>query len=899
MKFSLWPDSIKARVTMSALGVFLLSLWVLAFLTTRILERDISQLVADAQASATSQMAAQLNRELGSRLVALERIATGINTDMIENPDAVQHLLETQPLLQDLFNVSVLALNKNGISIADVPFMKERIGVNYRDRVDAFVVALDEGRTNIGNPLVAPTIGVPLIPLAVPIRDDAGEVIGALGGAIDLSRPNFFDDITSQSYGRTGYYSVLSKSRRMVVTSSNPDLIMAALPPAGVSPALDRAIRGEEGSGRYISMQGIDSLATVQGLEVTDWLIATITPISEAYKPIKDMQWRMTLITLVVTLLVGCIIWWILQRQLSPMLSTVEALGQMTQYDQSLKSLPLTGGKEINKLIGSFNRLLHVVNEREQELQVSEDALRHQNVLFNVLLNNIPIGVFMVEAPSGKPLIANQAAQDLLGRGVLPEASGENLSDVYRAQKAGSGEPYPLMEMPIIQGMSGHVSHVDDMLVERPDATKIQLEVYGTPVRNDNGEVWASLVSFYDITERKRIEEEKEKLQSQLNQALKIESVGRLAGGVAHDFNNMLGVILGYTQLALRKIGPDEPLYAHLKAINKAAERSSSLTQQLLAFARRQTVAPKVLDLNETVNDMLKMLRRLIGEDMDLAWRPGHNLGSVFIDPSQVDQILTNLCINARDAIADTGKITIETASVSFDEAYCDDHADVIPGDFVMLAVSDDGCGMDANIIDYIFEPFFSTKEMGKGTGLGLATVYGIVKQNNGFINVYSEPGHGTTFRIYLPQHADKAPTRPEQEQAPVPAAGGETILLVEDESAILEMTTIMLEEMGYVVFTARSPKEAIRLAREHHGRIDLLMTDVVMPEMNGRDLAGNLMSIYPGIRCLFMSGYTANAIAHHGVLDPGVHFLQKPFSMQDMAVKITEALDQGEANHA
>jgi PAS domain S-box-containing protein len=394
-----------------------------------------------------------------------------------------------------------------------------------------------------------------------------------------------------------------------------------------------------------------------------------------------------------------------------------------------------------------------------------------------------------------------------------------------------------------------------------------------------------------DITERKHAEVEKEKLQAQLAQAQKMESVGRLAGGVAHDFNNMLSVILGHVELAQERTGPDEALHADLQAIQRAAKSSADLTRQLLAFARKQTMAPKALDLDQTVEGMLKMLGRLIGEDIDLAWLPGGSIAPVFIDPSQVDQILANLCVNARDAIAGLGKITIETDSVSFDEAYCADHAGFVPGEFVMLAVSDDGCGMDAEIQSHLFEPFFTTKATGKGTGLGLATVYGVVKQNNGFVYVYSEPSRGTTFKIYLPRHAAQAALLPEQESAPIPAAGGETILLVEDEPAILTMTTLMLEGMGYAVIAAGTPGEAIRLARERPGRIDLLMTDVVMPEMNGRDLAGNLLSIYPDIRRLFMSGYTANVIAHHGVLDAGVHFLQKPFSKNDLAAKVREAL--------
>ncbi len=395
-----------------------------------------------------------------------------------------------------------------------------------------------------------------------------------------------------------------------------------------------------------------------------------------------------------------------------------------------------------------------------------------------------------------------------------------------------------------------------------------------------------------DITDRKNAEEERKKLQAQLLQSHKMEAVGRLAGGIAHDFNNMLSVILGHTEMLLDRLRADDPLRADLKKIHKAAERSADLTRQLLAFARKQTIAPQVLDLNATMAGMLDMLRRLIGEDIDLAWIPGASVGRVRMDPSQIDQILANLCVNARDAIADTGKITIETAAAAFDDAYCATHAGYIPGDYALLAVSDSGCGMDTATAAHVFEPFFTTKERGKGTGLGLATVYGIVRQNGGFINVYSEPGRGTTFRIYLPCCAEELAAIPEKkEPSDATKSGGETILLVEDEPMIRDITRKMLDILGYRVIVAATPGEAIRLAREHAGRIDLLMTDVVMPEMNGRDLARNLLSLYPDLKRLFMSGYTANVIAHHGVLDPGVHFLQKPFSMNDMAAKLREVL--------
>ncbi len=399
------------------------------------------------------------------------------------------------------------------------------------------------------------------------------------------------------------------------------------------------------------------------------------------------------------------------------------------------------------------------------------------------------------------------------------------------------------------------------------------------------------IASVRDITERRKAEEERKRLQVQLTQAHKMESVGRLAGGVAHDFNNMLGVILGHTEMALDQIDPGEPLYDDLQEINKAARRSADLTQQLLAFARKQTITPKVLDLNETVEKMITMLRRLIGEDIHLSWLPGEGLKPIKIDPSQIDQILANLCVNARDAISDTGEITIETGTASFDETYCTEHAGTCRGEYVLLAVSDNGCGMSKETLSLLFEPFFTTKKVGKGTGLGLAMVYGIVKQNNGFIEVYSEPGKGASFKIYLPRHSEKSNELPPGKRATA-EPGQETILLVEDERMILDMTARMLRKQGYMVLPASTPGEAMQLAREHAGPIHLLMTDVIMPEMNGRDLAKNLLSLYPDLKCLFMSGYTADVIAHHGVLDEGVHFIQKPFVLKEFAAKIRDVLD-------
>ncbi len=520
------------------------------------------------------------------------------------------------------------------------------------------------------------------------------------------------------------------------------------------------------------------------------------------------------------------------------------------------------------------------------ERKRAEEALKEKIEFIASLLRAIPVAVFYKDS-QGRYLGCNDTFTEIMGV-TSEQMKGKTVHELWPSELA---EKYHQMDLELMRRRE-HQTY--EFKVKAKDG-KIHPVIFAKDFFLDSaGEVAGLVGAFLDITDRKRAEEEHAKLQAQLMQAQKMESIGRLAGGVAHDFNNMLGVILGHAELAMKRLEPHDPLHSDLQEIRQAAERSADLTRQLLAFARKQTVALRVLDLNDKVAGTLKMLRRLIGEDIDLAWRPGADLWRVSIDPAQVDQILTNLCVNSRDAIADTGKITIETGNVSLSADYCADHPGYSSGEYVMLAVSDDGCGMDAETRGHLFEPFFTTKEMGKGTGLGLATVYGIVKQNNGFINVYSEPGQGTSFKIYLPRHTEKAEAMPKPRQAlaPAPAAGGETILMVEDEPSLRTLCQRMLEGLGYTVIAAATPGEAIRLAREHEGQIDLLMTDVVMPEMNGRDLAKNLLSIYPAIRRLFMSGYTANVIAHHGVLDEGVHFLQKPFTQNELAAKVREALE-------
>ena len=413
--------------------------------------------------------------------------------------------------------------------------------------------------------------------------------------------------------------------------------------------------------------------------------------------------------------------------------------------------------------------------------------------------------------------------------------------------------------------------------------------------KDDRGRVRVLVGMHTDMTERKRAEAEQARLQAQLMQAQKMESVGQLAGGVAHDFNNMLSVILGNVELALSAAPTDPASRVELVEIRKAAERSAALTQQLLAFARKQAVAPRVVDLNETVEGMLRMLQRLIGENIELSWQPGEDLWAVKMDPSQLDQILTNLCVNSRDAIADVGRIAIATGNVAVTADEAADQPDAAPGEYVRLEVSDNGRGMEPETLARIFEPFFTTKGMGKGTGLGLATIYGAVRQNGGFIRATSAPGKGTSVGIHLPRHVGACGAAPSEAGASeeVPR-GWETVLLVEDEPSIRELTASMLQALGYDVLSAATPGEALRMAGERAGEIHLLLTDVIMPEMNGRELARRMETARPRMKDLYMSGYTADLIACHGVLDEGTHFLQKPFTMTQLAAMLRKTLDEG-----
>ncbi|MBZ5623603.1 MAG: PAS domain S-box protein [Acidobacteriia bacterium] len=502
---------------------------------------------------------------------------------------------------------------------------------------------------------------------------------------------------------------------------------------------------------------------------------------------------------------------------------------------------------------------------------------KNQNLAL-ALLESASQGILSIDR-LGRIVLVNRRAEEMFGytREELLGARIEILlPESRRARHSQERDDY--FRRPRIRPMGIGM----DLAGRRKDGSEFPLEVSLSNIETEEGLFGIAFVS--DISQRKLLEE-------QLTHAQKMEAVGRLAGGVAHDFNNMLTVINGYNRMILDELSPLDPLRGHAEEILKAADRAAAITNQLLAFSRRQIMRPCVLDVNSVLANTQKMLQRLIGEDVQLVLKPARPVGHIKADPTHIEQAIVNLAVNARDAMPTGGKITIETANVHLDETYTRTHLGVHPGEFVMIAVSDTGHGMDSETRRHIFEPFFTTKGPGKGTGLGLATVYGMVKQSGGDIWVYSELGKGSTFKLYFPRVSDPLSESAGSDLEQARTNGSETVLVVEDEKAVRELTLKMMRQLGYTVLAAASGAEAIEISRSHPGQIALLLTDVVMPNMSGRQVADSLAGTRPGMKVLYLSGYTEDTVIHHGVLDDGVDFLPKPFSREVLARKVRDIL--------
>ncbi|MCC6622443.1 MAG: PAS domain-containing protein [Deltaproteobacteria bacterium] len=546
-------------------------------------------------------------------------------------------------------------------------------------------------------------------------------------------------------------------------------------------------------------------------------------------------------------------------------------------------------------------------------LRIDEREASH---FLDAIIENLPAMVFLKDAKELRFVRFNRHGEELLGLS-RDELIGKNDHDFFPPEQADffiakdrevlrsqhlvdvAAEPITTprgerwlhtRKIPILdeRGEPRHLLGISIDITEQRQAEEVLREAYASLERQS---VMSADQLRAAVGQRQRAEEALRRTEEQLRHAQKMEAIGRLAGGVAHDFNNLLSVVLSYTDLSLEQLPDSDPLREDLEQIKRAGLKASDLTRQLLAFSRQQMLQPRVLDLNEVIRNMERMLRRVIGEDIEVTIELAPDLGKVRADPSQIEQVLMNLVVNARDAMPTGGKLTIETANVLLDERYASEHVGARPGPTVMLAVSDSGQGMDRATLARIFEPFFTTKEKGRGTGLGLSTVFGIVKQSEGGIWVYSEPGLGATFKVYLPMTDEAAAELPRQAQRPE-LSGTETILLVEDDEQVRTLAANILRRQGYTVLEARNGKEALVLATGFAKPIDLLLTDVVMPAMGGRALAEHLAASHPETRVLFMSGYTDDAVVRHGVLEAGVQFLQKPIMPELLSRRVREVLD-------
>jgi two-component system cell cycle sensor histidine kinase/response regulator CckA len=615
----------------------------------------------------------------------------------------------------------------------------------------------------------------------------------------------------------------------------------------------------------------VGALAMVRGAPYVTWVEFDRAGV---VAPARTFRRRLVLLSLIVVALASVMAATASVRITRPLHDLSRAAGEIAAGDFS-RRVVTRRRDEIGRLAGAFNTMIEQVARNLAARERAEAALRDREASFRALFADNPLPMWVYDAATLRFLEVNVAAVQHYGY-TRDEFQAMTLADIRPAEDvprllsriADKRDAYQQAGQWRHRLKSGTVISVDIM----SHTTTFK----GHP---------AVLVVAQDVTERQDLEE-------RLRQSQKMEAVGRLAGGVAHDFNNLLTAITGYTSLLLEELPADQAIRDELQEIQKAANSAASLTRQLLAFSRQQILQPRVLDLNDVVSRMDALLRRLIGEDIDLDTRLSQPLDRVSADPGQIEQIIMNLAVNARDAMPAGGRLTIETANVVLDEAYASQHAGSSPGPHVMLAVSDTGVGMDAETRGRIFEPFFTTKGAGKGTGLGLATAYGIVKQSGGSIWVYSEPGQGATFKVYLPIATDQQIAPPVVMPKPTTVAGTETILVAEDQAEVRAVVRAVLTRYGYTVLEAAHGEDALRILGEYADPIHMVLTDVVMPSISGRELVEQLRRQHPSMKVLYTSGYTDDAIVRHGVLEPGVAFIQKPFTPTALLAKVREVLD-------
>jgi PAS domain S-box-containing protein len=735
-----------------------------------------------------------------------------------------------------------------------------------------------------------PVTSEPLVILTVPVLDILRDYEGYLAGELNLK---FMWELVDRLNARAGGNAYVVDRQGNLIAFGDTARVFRVENVSQLKSVRDfidsTPGSADPGVDIYTGIMGNVVAGSYSALGTPDWAVVVEVNWDDAYRPVVRNILLSAALFVVFSLLAGLLGIAIAWRLALPLVRLTDA-AVLVAGGADHVPVETSGPREVARLSAAFNSMTsqllqsHADLEKQLvEVRAAQEALRDSEERLRAIINNAneiiytlsPDGVFAFVSPAWTRLLGHDTG-DIEGRPFSLFVHPEDFPacEAFLEKVLSSGQPQ--------QGISYRVKHMDG-------TWKWHTSV-GSAILDSRGQPTHFVGIAQDITWNKQAEAEKAKLEQQLFQALKMESIGRLAGGVAHDFNNMLNVILGYSELIRLDSPGDEPLLRKISEIERAAGNARDTTRQLLAFSRKQIIAPVSLDMNDVIRENRNMLARLIGEDIDLQFFPGQDLWKVKLDPTQLNQVVYNLAINARDAMPNGGKLTIETANAVLDETYSVEHVGFYPGHYVLLTVSDNGIGMDRETQAHLFEPFFTTKEIGKGTGLGLATIYGIIKQNGGFINVYSETGSGTSFHLYFLRDTEGVQAGIRRVETPVPSGEG-TILLVEDDEMVRSMTKMSLQRLGYHVLALATPIDAITLCKQSDVSFLLLITDVVMPGMSGIELKKRMASLKPGIKVLFMSGYTANTIVHQGVLDRDVHFLQKPFNLDELARKVKEAI--------
>lgn len=869
----------------------------------------IEESLCEQQGILATSVGEQAKSFLNSAVVSI-RTFTIVNHDAQANTHQLQHVLDAAAKASGTLSALYLVENGGVVRAAFIlsggePRLQDVIGSDLSN-TPIVKAALSENKEIWSNTFLSPIGGSLSVAIAIP--SERSVVVGEI--ALDRLSAYLGELRTQESQlvmviDRKGQVIADARGRYTAQQYNIGNLDLVRLAPQ----------TGKTKSGKF-DFEGRTMLGSVVVVPETQWRILIALPLETVHETLWEGV-RLTLLALIAALAAAGIASIQLSRKLARQFTELQEHSREVAQGTTQIAWPRSNIREFDGLSADLESMAASIRDKEKEIVRNESRLR---LLVEIMQRKYDSAHELLEYALVKALELTESKIGYIyyydegtekftlnswSKGVMAECEVINPQTTYDLKATGLWGEAVRQRKPIVVNdyrapnplaksyPEGHVPLEKFLTVPITIHGKIVgvLGLANKEIDYDESDLLQSSLlmdSVWRMLEGLASVQEKEALQEKLAQSQKMEAIGKLAGGVAHDFNNMLGVIIGHTELALAEKGNTTEMSGHLRAIDDAAQRSAEITRQLLAFARKQTVTPKIIDITEAISSILTVLRSLLGEEIEISFLPGAKPGRIKIDPAQMDQILTNLVTNARDAIAGIGRLTLET-SVEKIDAGGGGEREERAGEYVVLTVTDTGCGIPANRLKDIFEPFYTTKPVGKGTGLGLSTVYGIVSQNEGFIRVYSEVGKGSTFSIYLPK-VDGPWKEAQAEQGSVAGAGTETILLVEDERANLELLRRYLTTLGYKVLTADNPEKAIRLAMEK-GKIDLLITDVVMPVMNGRQLAEAIRSINMEIKCLYMSGYTADVIADRGIVDDGVNFIQKPYSLKEMAERIRETL--------